>query len=149
MKIIKKDLLTVERGIIVHQVNCQGAMNSGVAKAIRDKWPEVYLEYLDVCNNYRNNKMKLLGEVSFVEVEDNLIVANLFGQFSYGYDGKRYTSYGAYEKALPFLEIHAKNTYKLPLFFPYKIGSDRGGANFEFIKELISEYCTDYTFCKL
>ena len=30
---------------ICHQVNCQGAMNSGVAKAIRTKWPEAYNEY--------------------------------------------------------------------------------------------------------
>ena len=36
IKIIDGDLLTSNTDIIAHQVNCKGAFNSGVAKAIRD-----------------------------------------------------------------------------------------------------------------
>ena len=43
---IKGNLLDTNCQYICHQVNCQGKMNSGVAKAIRDKWPEVYIQYL-------------------------------------------------------------------------------------------------------
>ena len=36
--------------VICHQVNCRGAMNSGVAKAVREKWPEVYVNYKFWCD---------------------------------------------------------------------------------------------------
>ena len=36
IKIIDGDLLNSEADIICHQVNCQGKMNSGVAKQIRE-----------------------------------------------------------------------------------------------------------------
>ena len=37
-KLINGDLLNANTDFICHQVNCQGKMNSGVAKAIRNKW---------------------------------------------------------------------------------------------------------------
>ena len=40
-----------EHAIIVHGVNCQGKMNSGVAKAIREAFPVVYEEYMKLYNN--------------------------------------------------------------------------------------------------
>ena len=36
VRIIEGDLMNAQCDIIAHQVNCQGAFNSGVAKAIRD-----------------------------------------------------------------------------------------------------------------
>jgi O-acetyl-ADP-ribose deacetylase (regulator of RNase III) len=38
------DLLGVQRGVIVQQVNCRGAMGRGLALSIRQKWPNVYSE---------------------------------------------------------------------------------------------------------
>ena len=32
--LIKKDITTIEKGVIMHQVNCQDVMGAGVAKAI-------------------------------------------------------------------------------------------------------------------
>ena len=43
------NLLDSNADIIIHQVNCQGAMNSGVAKAIREKWPIVFDKYSKLC----------------------------------------------------------------------------------------------------
>ena len=34
---------------IVHQVNCQGKMGSGVAKRIKDEYPVVYKNYMAKC----------------------------------------------------------------------------------------------------
>ena len=31
--------------IICHQVNCQGVMGSGVAKEVRERFPNVYEQY--------------------------------------------------------------------------------------------------------
>ena len=44
IKIIDGDLLTSNTDIIAHQVNCKGAFNSGVAKAIRDYDAQVYMQ---------------------------------------------------------------------------------------------------------
>jgi hypothetical protein len=41
VKIVKGDLLKSDCQYIAHGVNCQGVMNSGIAKQIRDKYPEV------------------------------------------------------------------------------------------------------------
>ena len=45
VKVIKNDILEAEEKIIVHQVNCMGEMNSGVAKSIRNKYTEVFEQY--------------------------------------------------------------------------------------------------------
>lgn len=42
IKFIEGNLLDSTTDIICHQVNCQGKMSSGVAKAIREKYPKVY-----------------------------------------------------------------------------------------------------------
>lgn len=36
------DLLASDCNVICHQVNCKGVMNAGIAKAIRNKYPQVY-----------------------------------------------------------------------------------------------------------
>lgn len=45
IKIVKGDLLKVEKGIIVHQVNCQKTMGSGIALSIRKKYPSHYIQF--------------------------------------------------------------------------------------------------------
>jgi O-acetyl-ADP-ribose deacetylase (regulator of RNase III) len=39
------NLLEVKSGIICHQVNCIGAMGTGIALQIRNKWPVVFNDY--------------------------------------------------------------------------------------------------------
>lgn len=39
--------MEIEEGIIIHQANCQGVMNSGVAKAIVTKYPKVKKRILE------------------------------------------------------------------------------------------------------
>ena len=95
-----------EHAIIVHGVNCQGKMNSGVAKAIREAFPVVYEEYMKLYNNkYQggtvdgqtwsrfldsNRNDPLLGMAQVVRVGETLYVGNLFTQQFYGRDGKKY-----------------------------------------------------------
>ena len=38
MKIIEKNILTIEKGIVCQQVNCQGVMGAGLAKSIKEKF---------------------------------------------------------------------------------------------------------------
>lgn len=79
VKVIDGDLLTSRADIIAHQVNCQGAFNSGVAKAIRNFDVEVYNDYYRFCSI--NTPEQLLGSVKYFESNyTGRTYANLFAQ---------------------------------------------------------------------
>ena len=134
-------LLEADVDYICHQVNCQGKMNSGVAKAIRERWPIVYTTYW----NTFLSKSNLLGKILLVDINeyephtwpDQPTIINMFSQEFYGYDGKRYTSYDAFWSCLEHIKETVPKGSKIA--FPYKIGCDRGGANWNVILSMISE----------
>lgn len=133
--------------IICHQVNCQGKMNSGVAKAIRDKWPEVYIKYMESNEviwdkAHEHGRMiwnHMLGQIQVVFIADKktMAVVNMFAQENYGYDGRRYTSYDAFWSCLG--EIKRTINPGLRIAFPARIGCVRGGANWNVILKMIEE----------
>lgn len=127
-------------GYICHQVNCRGAMNSGVAKAIRNKWPVVYNAYQKVASPSQLGSVQSI-RVGIDEEDNDIWVINMFAQDGYGYDGRRYTSYDAFWSCLGMIkEIVPKGSV---INFPGRIGSDRGGANWNVIHEMISEVLAD------
>ena len=138
---VKGDLLDSKCDLICHQVNCQGVMGSGVARQIREKWPEVYNQYCKRVESSLTRGRDLLGQTQAVKINENQSVVNIFGQLYYNYDGRRYTSYDAFETALYTI----KKTYddKVSIAFPYKIASDRGGANWRVIRTMIEENLGD------
>lgn len=148
---VKQDLTISDAKWICHQTNCQGKMNSGVAKAIREKWPCVFDAYMRKYNdNITASKgyNTLLAQTQFVPLyedytEEHQYVINMFAQFDYGYDGKKYTSYDAFWTCLGRIrEVIPKGD---KIAFPYKIGSDRGGANWDVIYTMIiSALGSDY-----
>ena len=140
VKEIKGDLLLADVDVICHQVNCQGKMNSGIAKSIREMFPQVYHDYCLICATTAPEK--LLGEVQPVFVEDDkTIVVNMFGQLNYGYDGRRYTSYDAMWSCLN--KVHSYIPEGKTIGFPAKVGCVRGGANWAVVKRMIEEVFAD------
>lgn len=135
IKCIKGDLLDSKCEYICHQVNCQGRMGSGIAKQIRERWPEVFTNYQTYISMCFGNP---LGSICTVLVNDgSLRVINMFAQFSYGYDGKRYTSYDAFYNCLNAI------TREIPkhksIAFPYNISCGLGGGNWNIISAMIKE----------
>ena len=152
---VKGSLLETNCDYICHQVNCMGKMNSGVAKAIREKWPIVFNRYEQLCESWhawahahyqedyeRCAATEMLGKVQIVHISNNQSVINLFGQGTFGYDGKRYTSYDAFWMGLG--EIRKCVPVGKSIAFPKNIGSCRGGANWNVIKTMIAEALYDY-----
>lgn len=149
MKICTGNILTNTAGIIVHGVNCQRTMGSGMALQIKNMYPAVYNSYLKCFGNepdqyvqskfqYRHN---LLGSVDIVNVTDNFTIINAFTQERYGSDPNvRYVSYDAVDSA--FKDI--ANYYSKPeisksepvIRFPL-IGAGRGNGNWNVIREII------------
>lgn len=141
MKILQfeGDLLTSTAECILHQVNCAGKMNSGVAKAIREKWPIVFEKYKQTCENPTFG----LGTVLPVKVNETQTILNLFAQDSYGYDGKLYTSYDAVNTCLnKIADYCVKNNIKT-IALPYMMSCCRGGGNWTIIMELIKDNFKD------
>lgn len=154
------DLFACNADLIAHQVNCQGAMGSGVAKQIRMLFPGAYARYRGVWERFRDNSEKLLG-TTWISVENTpdgqeVFIANMFAQDRYGYDGKRYTDYTAFRNCLAqlkdfadtFRRIHGK---ELQIAMPYRIGCDRGGGDWNIVSKIIDEELgsLNVTLCEL
>lgn len=143
IKIIDGDLLNSKTDIIAHQVNCRGAFNSGVARAIREHDIQVYKDYTNCCNKYKPEE--LLGNIRFFKSNvDGRIYANLFAQNKYGYRGKQYTSIKALEKCIKSLKEYAY-TNNMSIAMPYKIGCIRGGADWNEVYKMIEAIFQDYS----
>lgn len=129
---IKKDVTTVERGVIAHGVNCQGKMGSGVAKALVTKWPAIFPPYEKLCKGVEGHQSELLGLCHMVNVGEegnNLFVANCFTQNYYGKDGKMYADIIAVENSIAYA-VGAAYGLQLPFYMP-PIGCGLGGLNWE------------------
>ena len=135
VKYVKGNLLDSDCTYICHQVNCQGRMRSGIAKQIRERWPMVYQKYKYWCDIY--SPEELLGTIDLFRVDGNRVIINIFGQMNYGYDGKRYTDYNAFRRALTFFSyIPAKGD---TIGFPKNIGCGLGGGDWNVISAMIEE----------
>lgn len=122
----KLDITTVEKGIVAHGVNGQFVMGSGVALAIKNKWPIVYTEYV----KYKDFSFVsgLLGDVQFVNIDDKLIVANCFTQMYYGNTHNvKYARPEAVKTCLQTCIAHC-NALGLDLYMP-RIGCGLGGLS--------------------
>ena len=141
IKIIDGDLLDSNADIICHQVNCQGKMNSGIAKQIRTRYPKVYESYEALCG-YAPDKKKLLGMCQMLRIDNDKYVANLFGQLFYGYDGNKYTDLDALKRAM--ISLRNRISRDKTIAFPYGLASVRGGADWEEVYKTIENIFAGY-----
>lgn len=138
MEIISEDIFKCKEDIIVHQVNCQGVMGSGIALQVKQLYPEVFKGYEYYCKTRKVED--ILGSSLICEANDGKYIANLFGQNKYG-KGLQ-TDYEAFKHAL--IEIHdfAKE-HNLSVAIPYKIGSNLAGGDWNTIFDIITEVFSD------
>jgi hypothetical protein len=150
---INKDILTVDKGVIVHSVNCIGAVG-GLAGAIARKWPKNADEYRAHVKR-QELPIMLLGSVFEVNVAHNVIVANLFGQNSVS-TSERQTEYAALISGFKSIaqtffqgNDREERDYGSPfgliefpidltdIYIPYKIGCGLGGASWNIVEEIL------------
>lgn len=131
MKIIYKkgDICDAEERYIAHGCNARGVMGSGVAKALRNRWPKVYESYHRV---YIEQGLEV-GAVHITTVQSDKIVCNCITQRYYGHDGERYLSYTGLTNCMRTLNvIIGDSAIAMP-----KIGAGLAGGDWEIIKGII------------
>lgn len=136
----KKDVVTTTKGIILHQTNCMGAMNNGVAKAIREKWPIVFEKYSEYVNSFGDQKWRLLGKAYRVRIDEHLSVYNLFGQYDFGYDNSRRTEYSALNNAMSIVISDVEFDYEMEgndILIPDLIGCGVAKGDKTIVMEII------------
>ena len=119
-------------------------MGSGIAKSIKEKWPIVYNNYMEMYNILNGVSGALLGDILTVNLWDDSCttdshqsVINMFSQEHYGYDGRRYTSYDAFWNCLCLIKKTVPKGSKIG--FPDHIGCSLGGANWEVVRTMIEQ----------
>ena len=143
IKIVQGNILDAPEDIICHQVNTKSVMGAGLAKQIRNKYPEVYPSYQRYCKGCKDgNPQNLLGEVQTILCSDGKIVANLFGQYDYGRD-KQYTDYNALKQSLESILTIAK-MFNDSIAIPYGIGCGLAGGSWDIVYSIIEEVFKDY-----
>ena len=136
IKYKKGNLLDAQQGIIVHQTNCQGSMGAGVAKHIKNHYPEVFKQYFKLCQSTKE-KETLMGRVQFIE-QDEKLICNLFAQLHYAPKQLRHTSYDSLVEG--FLTI--KELYEGDIAMPL-IGCGLGGGDWKIVSAIIESIFDD------
>ena len=130
IKYIEGDLLKTDVDVIIHQCNCKGAMGSGVALQIKNKYPEVYDDYVYFCKSVKNSK-DLLGECLISATNEGNYVANVFGQDNYYPRNIRHTDYSALEGSLNFLKNWMQGNGISTAACPYLMSSALAGGDWD------------------
>ncbi|UPW35826.1 Macro_Poa1p_like domain-containing protein [Pseudomonas phage EM] len=146
IKYRKGDLLAAfknrELHAIAHQANCFNTMGSGIARQIKEQFPEAY----EADQSTEKGDRSKLGSLTFT-VNEYGSIYNLYGQYDYGRDNKVYTKIDALGRALytmsMFLSAEAGARgipeAELCVGLP-KIGCGLAGEDWENVAPLIEEF---------
>lgn len=120
-----------EMVIVCNPVNCTGVMGDGLAKQVKDKFPEVDFLYWQKCDAFKTGN---LGSIQFCSCLEKAgyIIANVFSQNEYGKKGF-YTDY----KALRAVFLNLRGMDNIVVRIPYKMGCGLGEKEWKTVKGII------------
>jgi O-acetyl-ADP-ribose deacetylase (regulator of RNase III) len=131
---VKGDLLQTNIRHIMHGCNSHGVMGSGVAKAIRDKYPQAFRDYNDTYNNYGLE----LGNIVVSVQDDGKVIHNAITQKDYGRDPSRvYVSYWAIAESFRKINQWGISEIAIP-----KIGAGLANGDWRVIEAIIKNTLT-------
>jgi O-acetyl-ADP-ribose deacetylase (regulator of RNase III) len=132
---IRGDLFKTEAEVIIHGCNCQGVMGAGVAKIIKEKYPEAYKLYR---NEYNKNGLKL-GNIQCVWDNSKLIINAMTQEFCGNDKNIVYVDYNAVRECMNKIYVqNASYSVAMP-----KIGCGLANGDWNIVKQIIKEELPD------
>jgi O-acetyl-ADP-ribose deacetylase (regulator of RNase III) len=119
---------------IIHQANCFHTMGGGIARRIKEKFPEAY--EVDVKSAARGTNR--LGTFSVAVLPSHFHIYNLYGQYNFGAQ-VRQTNYDALCTGLEKIEKHARENALKSLGLPKRMGCVLGGGSWNIVVAIIRE----------
>jgi O-acetyl-ADP-ribose deacetylase (regulator of RNase III) len=128
MEYFSGDITNTHLEFIVHGCNDKGVFNKGVAKAIRQAFPNAYTQYIS------EYKTKALGQAIIAHDERGYVIGNLLTQSGYGLIGQYAQVEWIYDALVDFIE----STFATVIASP-KIGCGLGGLTWEEVEPIYCE----------
>lgn len=151
IELINGNLLDFPNGInnIAHSCNCRMIMGGGIAKQIKDRYPEAYQADVDfISDEYDHNGQfkHPLGNYSKAKV-DKGVIYNLYTQAGIG-TGERQVHYEKFWRALKNMQedllfIQHETGIRQSLGLPYGISCGLAGGNWGIINAMIEDIFLD------
>lgn len=147
LDLINKSSENKALNVLVQQCNCQNVMRKGIAKAISTAYPEV----ARADNATQAGDRAKLGTYTYARVKDNVVIANAYGQYNYGWlnpldSTGRQTDYIALQKALTAIrdDFANESTQPVAFYLPRAIGSGLAKGNYNTIRNILEEVFKDH-----
>lgn len=138
----KGNLLESHCNIIMHQCNTMRTMGAGIAKQIKNKYPEAYKA--DCQFMMAQPPQQKLGQFSWAQAADGRFIVNLYGQLRYGRE-KQHTDYVALQSALQQSFHWVKNNFTNPIVgLPKGMGCNNAGGDWETVYDIIETVAKMY-----
>jgi O-acetyl-ADP-ribose deacetylase (regulator of RNase III) len=137
---IQGDVFKAKETVLIHGCNCHKAMGAGVAKIIRELYPEAWL--VDQQTLW-GDKNKLGTYTSWTGkhyyYDQDITVVNLYSQYKYGHK-EVYADYDAIRNGLEAVEFVFRScSFAMP-----RIGTGLAGGDWATIKKIIEECFTGH-----
>lgn len=142
MKFVSGDVLSVTSGIIVQGCNAQGVMGSGLALAVKKKFPDCFVKYAHLCHH----KKIELGKNFWWTPNEDLFIVNSITQEFYGRNKNVvYVNYDAVQSCFDNIFEQAAHA-KLEVHIPDMIGCGLGNGDRNIVLDIItsSSLMNDY-----
>ena len=130
LKIVIGNIFSSSVQTIVNTINCVGVMGAGIALECRLRWPEMYEQYVDLCNN----KSISVGKLWLFKGADRWIL-NFPTKIHWRYPTKEDYLHSGLNK---FLETYKEKKIE-SIAFPL-LGASHGGIPAERSREIMVSY---------
>ena len=147
LDLINKSSENKALNVLVQQANCFNTMGKGIAKAISTAYPEV----ARADNATKAGDKAKLGTYSYARVKENVVVANAYSQYNYGWlnpldSNGRQTDYEALRKSLTAVrdDFTGRSTHPVIFYVPLMIGASNAKGNPRIIQPMVKEIFKDH-----
>lgn len=129
------DMLDSENVIVAHGCNAQGAMGSGAALAVINKYPANKKTYQD---RHKRTPLRLGEVVWHLELKQRRVIANCITQEFAGADGRKYVDYDAILTSYNLVaDVAIANGYAA--IATCQVGSGLAGGNWSILLAILEQ----------